>query len=698
VSQSPDQSTQAAPTDQLLSYRNAWSALSQLIGQGRSFSGYERNCCFLNTAGPRFANVSAATDLDLIDDGRAVVLVDWDFDGAIDLWLANRTAPRVRLLRNSNRAGHHWLSVRLEGTTCNRDAIGARIELYRHTGNPRRIIKTSHAGDGYLSQSSKWIHFGLGQDDQIQRLDVLWPGGQRETFTGLAADGRFLLVQGTGRAERWHAPPNRTPLAALPIHQPAVAASTRTWIMGRVPLPAERYRDGLGQSSTLEQFRGQPVLINLWSQSCLPCLEELNQWSAQLPSLQSECPHILALCVDGLSDAGADLDVERLLGDMPWSFDVGLASAELLEGLEVLQRTFLELQQPLQVPTSVLLDQWGRVASIYKGRVSLDQLRADRRLLDQSLTAQRDAAVPFPGRWASEVFPVDPFPVVWTLDLIGRPQATAEYLQKYVELFETDPSPPASAAHGETLLRCYRALAERQFELGQESDALQSLSVLRQRAPGHAELHSEITELLLKYGRSRIAILHAELAVRADPRNPRSLTNAGLAHFGSGQAQAAIPYFRNALEYATDDAAIHFHLANSLQMIGDSPAAVRHYRQSLKLRPGWPFAANNLAWILATHEDAALRDGAEAVRLAEQSCRATGFDDVTTLATLAAAYAEAGQFEQATATNRRAIDLLQPGGKPDDVRQLTHRQTLFESGRPYRESRAAKEPTRNGAE
>ncbi|NIP94492.1 MAG: hypothetical protein GWO24_14035, partial [Akkermansiaceae bacterium] len=71
------------------------------IGEGRSFSGHEKNCCFLNTGGGRFADVSAAVGLAFDDDGRAVSVCDWDFDGRQDLWVTNRTAPRVRLLRNA---------------------------------------------------------------------------------------------------------------------------------------------------------------------------------------------------------------------------------------------------------------------------------------------------------------------------------------------------------------------------------------------------------------------------------------------------------------------------------------------------------------------------------------------------------------------------------------------------------------------
>ena len=71
---------------------------------GRSFSANERNCCFLNmgaapAAAGRFANISAVSGLDYPDDGRAVALVDWDQDGDLDMWISNRNAPRLRLMR-----------------------------------------------------------------------------------------------------------------------------------------------------------------------------------------------------------------------------------------------------------------------------------------------------------------------------------------------------------------------------------------------------------------------------------------------------------------------------------------------------------------------------------------------------------------------------------------------------------------------
>ena len=99
-------------SDELNSANSEWS---RMMREGRSFSGREKNCVFLNTganplAQARFADVSSISGLDFPDDGRAVALVDWDHDGDLDLWISNRSSPRLRLMRNDNDAGNHYCS------------------------------------------------------------------------------------------------------------------------------------------------------------------------------------------------------------------------------------------------------------------------------------------------------------------------------------------------------------------------------------------------------------------------------------------------------------------------------------------------------------------------------------------------------------------------------------------------------------
>jgi hypothetical protein len=125
-----------------------------LIREGWSFSGRERDQCFLNLGSFPFATCSAVAGLDLIDDGRASAVVDWDHDGRLDLWVSARTSPAIRFLHNQGPDCGHHLSLRLIGRRCNRDAIGARGEVYFGGDQPTRRIKTLHAGDGFLAQSS----------------------------------------------------------------------------------------------------------------------------------------------------------------------------------------------------------------------------------------------------------------------------------------------------------------------------------------------------------------------------------------------------------------------------------------------------------------------------------------------------------------------------------------------------------------
>ena len=116
-----------------------------LIRAGGSLSGNERNCAFLSMGRQRFANVSGISGLDYPEDGRAMTVCDWDQDGDLDVWFLNRNGPQVRFLRNDVPVDNHFLALRLSGngTTSNRDAIGARVEVISaaNTKNPKSEIR-----------------------------------------------------------------------------------------------------------------------------------------------------------------------------------------------------------------------------------------------------------------------------------------------------------------------------------------------------------------------------------------------------------------------------------------------------------------------------------------------------------------------------------------------------------------------------
>ncbi|HOX56997.1 MAG TPA: fused MFS/spermidine synthase [Candidatus Paceibacterota bacterium] len=130
-------------------------------------------------------------------------------------------------------------------------------------------------------------------------------------------------------------------------------------------------------------------------------------------------------------------------------------------------------------------------------------------------------------------------------------------------------------------------------------------------------------------------------------------------------------------------------VAAKLSEKGDFAGAIARYKRALELDPQTAEILNNLAWLLATCPDGALRNGAEAVRLAERACQLTEYQRTIMVGTLAAAYAEAGRFPEAVATAQKACELASIF-KEDAL--LARNQELLEryrTGQPYRDSAAA---------
>jgi peroxiredoxin len=240
----------------------SFAALENMMLEGRSFSGHERHCCFLNTGEQEFADVSSVTGLDLIDDGRAVAMTDWDHDGDIDFWLTNRTSPAVRFLQNDLQPENHFLAFRLQGRTCNRDAIGARVEVHL-AGDPQtKLVRTLYAGQGYLSQSSKWLHFGLGKRDAIERIVVRWPGGEAEEVSAVEVDGRYRIEQGSGQAVAVTSPKR----LELPPATPHVATSTdaaRVVALKAVHVVEEQVEDNMAEVGSLQEISARQGFVTV---------------------------------------------------------------------------------------------------------------------------------------------------------------------------------------------------------------------------------------------------------------------------------------------------------------------------------------------------------------------------------------------------------------------------------------------------
>ena len=150
---------------------------------------------YWNVGGGKFKDISSTSGAGITAEwsSRGSAAGDLDNDGSLEVVISNMGA-RPSLLKNYG-ARKNWLLVRCVGVKCNRDAIGARVVV--HAGG-RRVSGEVQTGSSYLSQNDPRLHFGLNNEIAYERIEVSWPGGERENFAGGAANRIVKLTQGGG--------------------------------------------------------------------------------------------------------------------------------------------------------------------------------------------------------------------------------------------------------------------------------------------------------------------------------------------------------------------------------------------------------------------------------------------------------------------------------------------------------------------
>ncbi len=241
-----------------------------------------------------------------------------------------------------------------------------------------------------------------------------------------------------------------------------------------------------------------------------------------------------------------------------------------------------------------------------------------------------------------------------------------------------------------------------------------------QVAPDNAPAHFHLGSIAGGNGRFDLASAHFQAAIKADPSYSDAYYSLGLLLEGIGKRQEAIELYRaglsvapwhsllhnrlgmaywaagqrnDALEQCAEAVRLspeladaHYNLGMMFYAMGNSEQAAKHLLQAVRLNPEDAESLNRLAWLLATSPNDSLRNGSDAVKLAQRACDKDQAGQLRYRVTLAAAYAEAGRFDQAISTSENILNLAQQQGQTNLVASIESKLSLYRAHQPFHES------------
>ncbi len=154
----------------------------------RNLSGNQAKHLWINDGNGNFTEVAQAVGATDRFDGRAVALADFRNNGALDIVESNQRGP-LQLYRNTVADGRDWIEFALEGAQSNRSAIGAQIVInWKNAQGEQQQKQEISGGSGFCAQNSRRIHFGLGKNAKIEKIQIRWPLGQTQNVEAMAVN------------------------------------------------------------------------------------------------------------------------------------------------------------------------------------------------------------------------------------------------------------------------------------------------------------------------------------------------------------------------------------------------------------------------------------------------------------------------------------------------------------------------------
>jgi tetratricopeptide (TPR) repeat protein len=644
----------AKPDD---AYEQGWNAINELIRSDATWSGFERNIFYLNNRDGTFSDVSAVVGLDFIEDSRTFALADFDQDGRVEVFLKNRNAPQLRLLKNIAPELSPAIAFRLTGKKSNRDAIGAAVTV--ETGSLRQTLFLQ-AGTGFLEQHTKELFFGLGDTKTSVAASIRWPSGLIQTLDDLPLNHRIWIEEGSSssRVEPFKTPRSLTAAAsaaaAVPPESENLPKSAETWLLAPVTAPDFSLPNLAGRPETLSARRGKPVLLHFFSAASQNSQADLAEFDKLSSHWASESLQLVAINVDDpASPANATLPQYRNL-----SFPILRATSDIIAIYNILYRYLFDRHRDLSLPTSFLLDEKGAIVKIYQGQFPKQRLAQDIRQIPRTPTERLAKALPFSG-------------------VIDSPEFTRNYLSLGSVVYE----------------RGYLDQSESFFDLARQDDTsaaepyygLGSVYLQQQKIPQArasferaVQLHANFPGTLPKAwnnlgivaareGRAEDAMQNFQRALELDPTYVVALENLGSAYRQQKRWDDAKRVLERALELSPNDPGANYGLGMIYAQLNDTDRAYEYLQKALAARPDYPEALNNLGVLyLRTNRRA------EAEKTFQESIRVAPAYDQSYL-NLSRLYALEGENEKARAVLLALLKQNPTHAQAQkDLDQLTH--------------------------
>ena len=572
VGNSPASATPSA------NYELGWNAINELIRSDHTWSGYERNTVYWNQGDGKFSDISGVSGLDLLEDGRAFALADFDHDGRLEVVAKNRNAPQVRVLRNAMDAIGDVLSFRLRGTTSNRDAIGAAVTV---TNRGLRQTKYLQAGTGFLSQHSKEIFFGLGKSSGKISVSVHWPSRLKQEFAEIPANHRVTIEEGKpdfsavpfgSAASAWLR--GRTP--AKKLDPPTESVST--WLLDPLPAPDFSLSDLTGKMSSLSSFRGKPLFLQLWALAAPRSVEQLLVLRDRQSEFRAKGVRVAGLNMDHPAEAEkVHLFAEKEKLTLP----VFLATPDIKGVYNILYRFLFDRRRDLPVPCSFLLDESLMIAKVYQGTAEARQVLADAAAIPRSYEARVAKALPFSGQYYGGQFKRNDFTYGVALFQHGYLNPAAD---SFKQVISAQPQNAEAYYNLGTLYLRKNDLAEARNHLAQSVK-------LR---PDYPEAWNNLGMIAAQENQLDLAVRHFRHSLALRPDYVTALLNLGNIDRRQGNIPEANRLLKRAAELEPENAEANYSLGMLYARQDDLAQATELLQKSIGLRPDYPDAINNL--------------------------------------------------------------------------------------------------------